>query len=268
MTEIKNIRTSHGTVQVKMAGEGNPLLLIHGLFSSMDTFLPLFEKVFSGRKLIALDFPGHGASLAGQNFVASWQGHVNVIREVTELLGLTSYDICGHSMGGGVAAMLAGQMPEKVQRLVLIDSVTARFRLPLKGRVPQIPVLGDFVFKVLYGERMFLSYFRKDVFLDAAKMNTRRVLDYYRSFDRNRNVILRAVRATADPSPVIDSLPNVEADTLVIWGRQDPLIPFYVGNETVRKIKRASLQIIEECGHSPLEECPDKTIPLLSDFFS
>jgi pimeloyl-ACP methyl ester carboxylesterase len=267
MTEIKNIETSQGTVQVKMAGTGTPLLLVHGLFSSMDTFLPLFDDLLAGRQLIAIDFPGHGASSVGRGFVASWQGHADVIKSVVDALALDTFDVCGHSMGGGVAAMLAGQMPERVERLALIDSVTARFRLPLKGRIPQVPLLGDLVFKVLYGEKMFFSYFRNDVFLDATKLNTERIRGYYRSFSKNRDVILRAVRATADPSPVIESLTNVEADTLVIWGRQDPLIPFYVGNETVRKIKRASLQIIDDCGHSPIEECPDKTISLLADFF-
>ena len=234
----------------------------------METFAPLFDTLSSTRRLVAFDFPDHGDSTAGPDFHVDWQGYGDVILALAEGLGLDEFDLCGHSMGGGVAALFASQYPEKVSRLILIDSVTGRFRLPVKGRIPQIPLLGDFVFKVLYREKMFFSYFENDVYFDKSRINVERIHNYYKGFNRNRSSILKAVRATKNPTVVLDSLPGVEADTLVIWGRQDPLIPLFVGNETVRKVKRASLQIIDDCGHSPVEECPAETSTLISEFLS
>ena len=266
MTDVKKLNTSLGEIQYRMAGEGHPLILVHGLFSSLDTFAPLFDRLSSQRQLVAFDFPDHGNSSVGPEFQANWRGYGDVIGALADKLGFNTFDLCGHSMGGGVAALYAGVHPERVSRLILIDSVTARFRLPIKGRIPQIPFLGDFVFKVLYREKMFMGYFRNDVFYDKSKLNLDRIREYYKGFDRNRDSILKAVRATKNPAPVLDKLSKVEANTLVIWGRQDPLIPLFVGNETVRKVKRASLQIIDDCGHSPVEECPDETCSLISRF--
>ncbi|MBN2529465.1 MAG: alpha/beta hydrolase [Deltaproteobacteria bacterium] len=268
MTDSKKMVTSLGTIQYQRIGAGKPLLLVHGLFVSMKSFMPLFESLKDHRQLIAFDFPAHGDSSVGPGFLGNWQSHVDVVHEIISNMGYDAVDLCGHSMGGGVAAMFAGQYPQMVNKLVLIDSVTARFRLPVKGRIPQIPVLGDFVFKVLYGEKMFFSYFRNDVFFNPDKMDHERIHYYYECFNRNRSAILHCVRATANPSPIVDNLANIEADTLVLWGRQDPLIPLFVGNETVRKIKRASLGIIDDCGHSPMEECPGETARLIGDFLS
>ena len=268
MSEVKNIETPCGTIHYRTAGQGKPLLLVHGLFSSMETFTPLFETLSSQRRLVAFDFPDHGESTKGPDFHVDWQGYGEAILALANSLGFDEFDLCGHSMGGGVAALFASQYPEKVSKLILIDSVTGRFRLPMKGRIPQIPLLGDFVFKVLYREKMFFSYFENDVFFDKSRINPDRLHSYYKGFDRNRASILKAVRATKNPTAVLDSLSRVEADTLVIWGRQDPLIPLFVGNETVRKVKRASLQIVDECGHSPVEECPGETSTLISNFLS
>ncbi|MBN2717665.1 MAG: alpha/beta hydrolase [Deltaproteobacteria bacterium] len=268
MTEIKKLATHLGTIRYRTTGAGKPLLLVHGLFSSMDTFLPLFDAPTWKRQLVAFEFPDHGDSVAGPDFRASWAGYGEVIQTVADSLGFDTFALCGHSMGGGVAAWFAGQHPERVSQMILIDSVTARFRLPLKGRIPQIPLLGDLIFKVLYREGMFDGYFRNDVFFDQSKLNPDRIRDYYRGFDNNRHSILKAVRATHDPGPVVDRLTRIEAETLVIWGRQDALVPLFVGNETVRKVKRASLRIIDDCGHSPVEECPEQTIRLIREFLT
>ncbi|MBN2342168.1 MAG: alpha/beta hydrolase [Deltaproteobacteria bacterium] len=266
MITTKMISTSLGKIHLYDSGDGMPLVMVHGLLSSSDSFASLFESLVSQRRVIAFDFPDHGKSNIGTEFLSGWDGYGAALEQVVDALSLERFDLCGHSMGGGVAARYAAEHPEKVQKLILIDSVTARFKLPLKGRIPLVPLLGDILIRRLYGEKLFLDYFRHDVFFNAQKLDVERVKGFYRGFDSNRASILRGIRATANPASVVSALSHIEAKTLIIWGRQDPLIPLYVGNETVRKIKRADLQVVDDCGHSPMEEAPASTASLMVEF--
>lgn len=268
MIQAQKISTPFGNLQVKHAGEGGSMVCVHGILSSLESFVPIFDPIAKLRRVVAFDFPDHGHSQRGESFEPGWQGYVNVLRAAVDALEIETFDLCGHSMGGGVAALFAAQFPHRVKKLVLVDSVTAHFKLPLKGRIPQIPWLGDFVFKVLYGKNLFFDYFRNDVFFDASKIDHDRVTSFYEGFDGNRDVILRSVRATANPQPVVDSLSQIEAKTLIVWGRNDPLVPLFVGNETQRKIKRAQLRVLDNCGHSPMEESPNEAADFIAEFLS
>lgn len=268
MTTTKTLKTVYGNIHVEITGSGDPLLLVHGLLVSGKSFSMMTQALGELRQVICVDLPGHGESSAGDSFVPSWDGYCNVLRQVMDEIGVEQVDLCGHSMGGGVCAVFAGLMPSRVKKLILIDSLTALFRMPLKARFVQLPLIGEIIFHRLYGERMFLSYCRNDVFFDATKLNRERVHHYYCGFDKNRAVTLRAIRLTANPKEVVSQLSAIEADTLVLWGQNDSLIPLFVAHETVRHIKRADLKTIEQCGHSPMEECPDETIEYISSFLN
>ena len=242
------------------------LVAVHGALSSGLSLAPLLERPPEGCRVIAPDLPGHGASPTSAAPLRSWADLSYRIVALLDAMALPEVCLIGHSMGGGICVVTAATHPERVRGLVLLNSATVPFSLPLKGRIPQIPILGELVFNHLYGKRMFFKYFRENVFHDARKINPERLLQYYRGFDRDRATALRAVRISADVHFVEEHLPRIACPTLVAWGREDRLIPLDAAERTARSIPRAALALIDACGHSPLEEQPERTRRLIALF--
>lgn len=104
-------------------GSGTPVVCLHGWLDNAESFRPLAERLAGGHRIIALDLPGHGLS---EHFGPGWAGHFvdaipAVLQALRELGGGGPVDVVGHSMGAGIATVLAGTFPEAVRRLVLIE---------------------------------------------------------------------------------------------------------------------------------------------------
>ena len=260
-------KTQVGEISITEAGQGTPLLAVHGVLSSSVTFTPLLERPPRDCRVIAMDLPGHGRSPAASAPCDGWEAMSRWVVAVMDLLELETVHLIGHSMGGGICAFTAAEHPEKVNGLILIDSATMPFSLPLKARIPLIPVIGELVFKYFYRESMFFSYFRNDVFFDERNLDKERILTYYSAFDRHRESILHSIRATSDPRPVALRLKKIACPTLVVWGQDDPLLPLVVGEQTAAEVPQATLERIEKCGHSPFDEAPEETCRIITAFW-
>jgi len=259
------LETPAGEILVRCAGEGSARLLVHGLFTSGLTFDRYLERLPPGVAAAALDLPAAGSSRPAPGFEPGWLAFADAVIDVADALDLDRVDLVGHSMGGGICLAAAARHPSRVRRLVLVDAVTHPFRLPLKGRLPLAPLLGGALFR-LYGERMFIEYFARDVFHEREAMDLAKVRALYRFFDRRRAEALACMRATADPSPVAAMTGLVRCPTLVLWGEHDRLVPIDVGRRLVREIEGATLEIIRDSGHSPLEERPDEAAGAINGF--
>ena len=265
MITYQHLETPSGRIHVADSGRGLPILMIHGLLASSRMFDSLFEQLPEGRRGLALDLPGFGESAPGPGFTSSWEGFARSAIETADALGLQRFDLVGHSMGGGIAIVVAALWPERVRRLVLVDAVALPYDVPLKGRLPLVPVLGEALFK-LYGERMFTNYFVHDVFFDAAAMDREKVAAWYRIFAASRSLALAALRATADPGPVSRAVAQVRAEAFVVWGERDGIIPVAIGARLASALAGARLHVVPDCGHAPLEERPADACPPIVAF--
>ena len=102
--------------------DGAPLLALHGWLDNAATFDGL-APLLPGRRIVALDFAGHG--LSGRRVGAPYHfiDYVGDAAGVVDLLGWSTFDVMGHSLGAGVAALLAGAWPDRVRRLVLLEGL-------------------------------------------------------------------------------------------------------------------------------------------------
>jgi pimeloyl-ACP methyl ester carboxylesterase len=254
------LETPSGLIHVADSGRGHPVLMIHGLLASSRMFDHLLDRLPEGRRALAFDLPGFGESVPGSGFTPSWEGFARLAIEVADACGLEQFDLVGHSLGGGIAIVVAALRPERVGRLVLVDAVALPYDVPFKGRLPLVPVLGEALFK-LYGERVFTNYFAHDVYFDAAAMDREKVAAWYRIFAANRSLALASLRATADPGLVARAVPNVRAETLVVWGERDGIVPVAIGAQLASELAGARLHVVARCGHAPLEERPEEACP-------
>ena len=114
--------------------DGRPVLALHGWLDNAATFARLAPKL-EGLRIVALDFAGHGHS-AHRGAGAGYQlwDYVMDVLLVAEELGWQRFSLLGHSLGGIISMMLASSMPDRVERLALIDGL-----VPYVGEAEQAP---------------------------------------------------------------------------------------------------------------------------------
>ena len=111
-------------------GHGRPVLALHGWLDNAASFLPMAEYL-QGLDLVALDLPGHGHSLhlpVGGDY--NFSTAMLVVLDVADALGWEQFDLLGHSMGAGIASLLAAACPERIRRLVAIEMLGALTEAP------------------------------------------------------------------------------------------------------------------------------------------
>ncbi len=107
------------SVNYTVAGSGSPVLLIHGLFGSLENLGVIARQLKQKHQVISIDLPDHGQSAHSDNFDLS--GYADAIRTVMKQLGIAKAILLGHSLGGKVAMQLALETPEQVEKLIVAD---------------------------------------------------------------------------------------------------------------------------------------------------
>jgi pimeloyl-ACP methyl ester carboxylesterase len=231
-----------------------------------DALLPGLLRSF---RVIAPDLPGFGESERPRDFPYHREGYAETLCDLLAGLDVGPVNVAGHSLGGAISLVLAADHPERVAKLALINSVSYPFELPFKARIPQLPVLGEFVFKRLYNRALMHDYFTRNVFAPGFKYDRASVDGYYRAFDPPdaRDAAYRVLHTTLDMASLGPKIPKVRAPTLVLWGELDPMFPVALGARLAREIPGARFETVPGSGHSPPEEAPEKTVELLTRHF-
>ncbi len=258
------------------AGEGPPVLLLHGSSTSSLSVLALLEHL-EGVRAIAVDRPGCGLSepvhVPRERFR---DAAIEFLDEVLDELGLETSTLAGQSMGGTWALWYARARPERVRRLVLLGSapLLPGTRVPAPLRVAAAPVVGDLLARVKPSARMVVrlmsSMGEKDTIV--------RYPDLIDSLVAAGNdpiaaaVNLAELRAIISPfgfrrSMRIDSdeLRRLTVPTLVIWGDHDPVGAVEVAQATARLVPDAQLEVLP-AGHVPYLGHPERVSELLARF--
>ena len=182
--------------------------------------------------------------------------------------------VCGHGLGAAVALALAADHPGVVKSLILVSPLWHGSRPSRVARLARVPVLGPLVFKQGYGRAMFRAHFRDEVYAPAgnaggpgAPFPQARVDEWFERFDAPpaREAALATMRGLSDPRAVVARLPRVTTPTLLVWGREDRLVPVSAGRRLAREIPHARLEVLA-AGHAPAEEAPEELARVLRGF--
>ncbi len=239
--EIEQGRVKSGPVEMyyRVAGRGAVVLLVHGLSGSAQWWSKTLPALAAYYRVYALDLAGFGGSQAGEPF--ELQTASNQIITFLDGLGLEKASLVGHSMGGFIVADLAAHHPERVEKLALVDAAA----LPFEDGLLEMGLgLALAVWKI---PPAFWPVF---------------LADAYRAGPRT---LWRAATALLAADIACD-LGLIQADTLVIWGQQDHLVPLSLGLELARRLPQARLEIIPRAAHNPMLERPVEFNRLLLDF--
>ncbi len=250
------------------AGEGPPLLLVHGFLVSHEEWLPVLPMLARRFRCIAPDLPGAGKSdkPAPGSYPYTREAFAETLTDLLASLEIGRAHVAGHSMGGAVAMTLAADHPEQIERLTVIDSECYPFPMPLKGRLPTLPLVGSLVFKGLYRRPVFRDYFKNDVWSGHAGFDPARADAYYADFTprHSRQAAYEVLhRAVMDVDGLAPKIARIVAPTLIVWGDEDRIFPPSLAHRLVREITNSRLEIIEHSGHAPNEEHPQRVADLL-----
>jgi pimeloyl-ACP methyl ester carboxylesterase len=245
-------------------GQGAPVILLHGIASSIYTWKDVLPALAARHDEIAMDLPGFGDSSVPENYDS--EQAVRSVLVLMDGLGIERASIVGNSLGGAIAVVIAARKPERVDRLVLIDAAGYNFApkdrpwvLRLAGALPAavaeaLPV------------KPLVTVALRQVFHDDRLVTPARVAEYVAPLRRPGAVAaLHRILAAGDALGFPAIVRGVKAPTLVVWGRYDAWIPVRDAERFAADIPGARIALVE-AGHMPQEERPQDTAALIQEF--
>ncbi|MEO8270769.1 MAG: alpha/beta hydrolase [Aureliella sp.] len=248
------------------------LLLLHGWISSHQLYRECWPWLDEMAHFRAVDLIGFGDSDKPSpktcRYDPAWYGEQ--LKAFVDSIGWNKFILIAHSMGGIAATEFAVAHPQFVDRLILVDSAGIVQPPPLLGRILQLPVVGSFLFQLLAGTRKCLRnfmvndvWYAKSVVEDEVLNNLHRVINSPGGKEAAYAAMMRMVSPEA-ARDFTNRFSELTCKTHLIWGDRDRLFPLdSCGRMLERLIPNATIDIIEECGHEPPVEAPERFLQIL-----
>ena len=268
----------HGqSVTYHLLGEGPAIVLIHGITSSSRTWRSVMQALAERHTVIAPDLLGHGRSGKPRGDY-SLGAYASGIRDLLSVLGISKVTVVGHSLGGGIAMQFAYQFPDRLERLVLVDSGGLGEEVSLVLRAATLPG-AEFVLPLMFspitrtaGRAVGQVLGRYGVKTNANVRGLAEGVDSLGDSDARR-AFVHTARSVIDPKgqrvDARDRLYLAEGlPTMLIWGAKDPLIPLDHGRRAHELIPHSRLEVFPGAGHFPFNDDPEHFVEVLTDFIA
>ena len=266
---------SQGGLNYAIYGRGKPLLAIHGLGASMYSWREFVkdEGTFPGYQIILIDLKGSGDSPKPHDNNYSILTQRDLVYQFIQERNLTDITLVGNSYGGGVSLLLAAQLcehePDRLAKLILIDSAGYNLLLPLHVKLLRIPLIGWLGVHLL-SPRSQAKKVLIACYYDPEKITEEQIEEYARPIagPGGRYAILKIGQQAIPKNfeQIVADYPKITLPTLIVWGVDDKIIPIKIGAMLHDAISDSRLELINNCGHMPQEEQPAETICLMREF--
>lgn len=255
---------------VELGDPDKPVLLfVHGIMGTWRNWIFNLLPFADRFRVIALDLPGFGLSeLPAGEF--SVEHYADVIKEFCSTQRIQKVTLIGNSMGGQVATIVAKKTPEILEKLILVDPAgfatsTERMRkiAPFAKYFNWIFALGVLLRNVIAGNRYLAATFTKIVLWRPMNVSSELILVLLAGIGKPGFV--PALNSIANTP--IDKFPgDVTTDTVIIWGRNDSLIPKRDAFLFAKMIPHAKLELMDDVGHIPMFETPEAFNALIEQY--
>lgn len=260
------VQTHGAPLYVEALGSGDPVLFIHGFGANSYTWKGWATRISTTHRVLLADMKGFGRAPKPDE---PTYGPVDLAEGVVEFIlreNLTQLVLVGHSLGGGVALLVALQLIEigevnRLRGLVLIAAASLPQKLPLFMKLGRIPIVGAIGIRILPA-RLLVALALRFIVFDPSTVTSEAVLAYSWALQTQsgRRAALRGLQSILprDAELIAKRFPDITLPVLALWGRQDRVVPLWVGKELVRRLPMARLTILEDCGHMlPEEQCTE-----------
>jgi pimeloyl-ACP methyl ester carboxylesterase len=231
-------------------GEGEPLLLLHGLFGALSNFADLVEHFRKQYKVIVPLLPLFDLDI----FHTTVGGLEKHVQKFIEFKDYKNIHLLGNSLGGHVALVHILKHPDRIKSLILTGS-SGLFENGMGDSYPK------------RGDREYIKKKTQVTFYDPA-MATTELVDEVFEITNNRIKVIKIISLakSAIRNNLGEELNQIKQPTLLIWGNNDIITPPFVGQEFQKLIPNSELHYIDKCGHAPMMEVPDEFNRILDAF--
>lgn len=257
-----------GSLRYHVGGDGEPLLLLHGLAGSSGNWVELLPGLLERHRVISVDLPGHAGSGRLERG-ATVLDYAAAAAAVLEAEGAGAALVLGHSFGGLVALRLAQVRPELVCGLLLVSpagiaTFTRRARTVVAVATTIRPGRFASLFRRRYAHRAWYrrALFQQFFVADAAALSERATQGLLEA-QRRHSDTKTAGRAMVADDPRPD-LASTACPVVVLWGARDPQLPLDDAFEYARRL-RAKLRLVADCGHLVIVERPQAVLDALEE---
>jgi 2-hydroxy-6-oxonona-2,4-dienedioate hydrolase len=241
-----------GKFEYLEVGEGETLMLLHGLFGALSNFSDLIEKFRTTHKVVVPILPLFDLDILH----TSVTGLAKHVTQFIEERGYDNINLLGNSLGGHVGLVYVLKHPEKVKSLTLTGS-SGLFENAMGDSYPK------------RGDYEYIKNKTAQTFYDPA-MATPELVDEVFEITRNRIKVIKiiALAKSAIRNNLGEELNQIKVPTCLIWGKNDTVTPPFVAEEFKKLIPHSELHFIDKCGHAPMMDVPHEFNEILSTFLS
>lgn len=256
----------------QQGGQGSPVLLIHGLGGFVENWQFNINALAKHHRVFAIDLPGFGQSdKPKRDYTVAF--FMEVITGFIKQFELGKTTLIGNSLGGGAALMLSIHHPELVDKIILACPAGFSRKLPFVFKLLTINFLNQLLLRPsLAKSRAGLQAITRQhdfitdeyvqlVYGYANTPGTKHALiSIIKSMSNFRGIKKKLLKG------ITERLHEVKAPTLIIWGKDDPLLPLKHAKNKIPRIPSAELVVLEDCGHMPQCEYPAEFNQLAIEF--
>lgn len=276
---MKNTATYYLYKNIKIAyyeyGNGTPVLFLHGFGASSFSWRDINKSLPLHYKSITIDLKGFGLSDKPISDEYSADDQANIIYDFIINKNLDNVILVGHSFGGGVALKtyfrLAKNNKLNVKKLILIDSTGYKQEFPIFIKILRTPILNKLSFYMLPSSAN-VRFTLSRCFYDLNKItdNIVNTYSYYMGLPGAFHALIMTAKHIIpdDIDVFVAQYKNINIPVLLIWGKEDSVIPLSLGERFNSDIPGSKLVVIDKCGHVPHEEQPEKILPTITEFLA
>jgi pimeloyl-ACP methyl ester carboxylesterase len=233
-------------------GQGEVLLLLHGLFGALSNWGGVIERFSSTHRIIIPLLPIYEMPLRQ----AGLEGLTAYVEKFVGMMNLSEMVVMGNSLGGHIGLMYTLNNADKVRCLVLTGS-SGLFENSMGGSYPK---RGDWDY---IKERVGYTFYDPNTVGDEY---VKEIFETLKSIPKSLRIV--AIAKSAQRNNMAHDIVNINVPTLLVWGLNDTITPPAVAHEFNKLIPNSTLRFIDKCCHAPMMERPDEFNVILGEFLS
>jgi pimeloyl-ACP methyl ester carboxylesterase len=252
----KTIKLDGLDVHYYIAGQGEPLVAIHGGGGDARTWWRNISELSGKYTVYAPDLPGYGGSqpLNGKYYIPELS---DFVEKFTRTLGLDKFNLVGHSLGGGVALNYALNFPAKIKKLVLVSSLCLGSEIAFWVRFFSLPAfirsLGALTIVIFKAIKWLIDHLNPAEYIMPLSPASMAVGGNISNLHRQTLVLEKR-------------LPEVKMPTLLIWGGRDPVVPVKQAYRAAKAIPDCRVEVFKNRGHNVHRDELKKFSSIITEF--
>lgn len=241
-------------------GDMDPVLYLHGM-GGAGKWEAYHMAMGMVARTYALQLPGWNEGQPPEG-IESVQDYASLALGFLDAVQLEKATVVGHSIGGWIALYLAARHPDRIDRLVLVDSMGLD--------LPEAPTADlEALDEESFGRRMFarlgMVATAQAYGFGADWQNVRQGPEFERQW-KGRQMVANLLKGSYSDPDLTTAVADIALDTLLVWGRADGIVPLQHGEALRAALPQSQLAVVESAGHLPMAEKPETFHRLLRDF--